>query len=76
MLHEDVLTTIREHVIMSQCITLEYETYSDHISCLIMEHIIDCEDEGVEPDIMSIPIPEYPSCTGPKVTTIGKCFGI
>ena len=76
MFHSDILTTLREACIEQECYTLEFETYSMHVSCVIMNHILDCEDKGTEPNIMELKVPDYPFCTGECTRRIGDCFTI
>ena len=70
MFPEDILTTLKEASIAQECYALEFETYSMHVACVIMNHILECE----EPNIMELKVPEYPFCTGECTKRIGDCF--
>ena len=67
---DDLLATLNEASIQQECVSLEYETYSMNVSYLIIEYILECEDKGIEPDIMEVGLPEYPRCTGPKTSKV------
>ena len=73
---EDIIATLNESVLMQECASLEYETYTMNVSYRIMQHILDCEDQGIEPNIMEVGLPEYPMCTGPITSRVGDCFGV
>ena len=74
MFNEDIIKAIERACLEKEIQTLEFEAFSDNVSCLIMEHIIDCEDRGVEPDIMDVMVPQYPMCTGERVVRVGDLF--
>lgn len=76
MFDQDILTTLNEACIQQECDALEYESYTMNVACIIMQHIIDCEDKGIEPNIMEVKIPQYPFCTGERTQRIGDCFGV
>ena len=73
---EDIIATLNECVLMQECESLEYETYTMNVSCRIMQYVLDCEDQGIEPDIMEVGLTEYPRCTGSITSKVGKCFGV
>ena len=74
MLPNDILTAINEHILEHECHALEYDSYNMYVSCRIMEHILDCEDCGTEPDIMNVGLTQYPRITGPITSVVGDCF--
>ena len=63
MNNNDLLVTLREASLQKEMDDLERETYQMCISCLLMEHIIKCEDEGRVIDYREVLVPEYPSCS-------------
>ena len=74
MLPHDFIITVNEHLLEHECNAIEYDSYTMYVSCSIMEHILDCEDLGVESDIMSVGLTQYPHTTGPLVSLVGDSF--
>ena len=74
MFSDDILTALREASIEKECHMLEFQSFSMYVSCRIMQHILDCEEKGVESNIIELGLPTYPRTTGEYTSTIGDCF--
>ena len=71
MFSDDILATIKETCLEKEIHAMEFDTYSDNVSYIITKHIIECEDNGTEPNILELKVPLYPRCTGEGVVRIG-----